>query len=114
MSESIHICGLEVLVHIGVPEEERAMAQTLWLDVEMRAGRSFREMGDEVRNTIDYAEVAEAVTALAAERPRRLIETLACEVREMIESRFGGRGVKVVVRKKVLPNADYVAVVSGD
>jgi len=112
MNESIHIHGLEVPVHIGVPEEERAVVQMLWVDVEMRTARAFAMMGDEVGETIDYAAVAEEIVALGAERPRKLIETLASEIRERIEVRFHAAGVKVTVRKKILPNADYVAVVS--
>jgi 7,8-dihydroneopterin aldolase/epimerase/oxygenase len=112
MSESIVISGLAVQAYIGVPEEERAVAQTLWIDVEMHTAIRFSEMGDQVENTIDYAEVAGAVEVLAAARPRKLIETLAADVRLMIEQRFSATFVKVTVRKKILPNTDYVAVVS--
>jgi 7,8-dihydroneopterin aldolase/epimerase/oxygenase len=113
MNECILINGLAVAAHVGVPDAERAVPQTLWIDVEMRAEAAFAEMADEVERTIDYAAVAQAIEMLAAERPRRLIETLAADVRLMISQRFHATTVKVTVKKKILPNADYVAVVAA-
>lgn len=113
MNELILIRGLEVPVHIGVPDEERAAVQILWVDLEMRAACAFAEMNDDVTRTIDYAVVAEAIVLLAASRSWKLIETLAAAIRRLVMDRFGALDVKVTLRKKILPNADYVAVVSG-
>lgn len=106
----ILIEGLELTVHIGVPAEERVLAQVLRAEIAMRPARSFEQMGDAIEMTIDYDAVARRMRALAAERPRRLIETLAAEMAgELIED-FGAVWVSVTLRKRILPGTDAVAV----
>jgi dihydroneopterin aldolase len=106
----ILIEGLELAVHIGVPDEERAAAQVLRADIEMRPGMRFEEMGDEIAKTIDYDAAARRMRALAAERPRRLIETLAAEMVGELIAGFGAVWVRVTLRKRILPGTDAVAV----
>ncbi len=48
----------------------------------------FGAMDDDVARTIDYAAVAKAIRALAAERPRKLIETLAEEIAQLVLDDF--------------------------
>jgi 7,8-dihydroneopterin aldolase/epimerase/oxygenase len=108
--EQIVIKSLEVSAHIGVPEEERAEPQKLWVDIKMTADRTFAEMQDEVELTIDYAAVVNAVEKLAAARPRKLIETLASDIRDLILSSFGAKSVQVRVKKRILPQTKWVAV----
>ena len=114
VSESIYIKGLEVAAHIGVPDDERKESQRLKLDVRFQVATAFRGMGDDIAATIDYAEVAAAIERLAQERPRCLIETLADEVRTMVAEVFHATAVWVQVRKKILPNAEWVSVETGD
>ena len=109
-TNSILIEGLELAVHIGVPEEERAVAQVLRADIEMRPALSFEEMNDEIEKTIDYDAAARRMRALAAERPRRLIETLAAEMAAELISGFGAQSVVITLRKRILPGTDAVAV----
>lgn len=111
MKEMIVIKGLAVQVRIGVPDAERAQAQTVWMDLEMSARHAFREMNDEVQRTVDYAVVAEAVVKLGAERERRLIETLASDAADLILGHFDVVWVRVTVRKRILPNTDCVEVI---
>jgi dihydroneopterin aldolase len=114
VSESIYIKGLEVAAHIGVPDEERRESQRLKLDVRFQVATAFRDMGDDIAATTDYAEVAAAIERLVQERPRHLIETLADEVRVMVAEVFHSTSVWVRVRKKILPNAEWVSVETGD
>lgn len=109
-NEFICIKGLEVTSHIGVPDEERAEAQTLWVDVRMVGPTPFSACEDEVTRTIDYAAVALAIQDIAQARPRKLIETLAAEIRDRILTQFSAREVEVRIRKRILPNAQWVAV----
>lgn len=106
----IHVRGLKVATRIGVPDEERSEPQTLELNLAMRPVRSFGEMEDEVDRTIDYHAVSLAVEALAAKGERRLVETLADEVAELVLGRFGAAAVRVEIRKFILPQTDWVGV----
>lgn len=108
--DEIEIRRLEVETHIGVPDEERAEAQTLWISVWMRLGQGFYGLQDKVKNTVDYHAVSVALSELAASKPRCLIETLATDVAEFLLSTYPLQSVDVKVEKKILPNAEFVAV----
>jgi dihydroneopterin aldolase len=106
----ILIAGLRVKTWIGVPDEERAAAQEVEIDIRIRPGRDFQEIGDDLSQTIDYGRVCERVDWLAGVRPRRLIETLADEVACLILEEFGVQLVEVELRKFILPQTRHVAV----
>ncbi len=110
LADEIHLHGLDLPVQIGVPEEERAAWQTLQADVILSVATRFEELGDEIDRTIDYSAVANRLRALAAERPRRLIETLATEMTACLLAEFGALRVSVTLRKRILPGCDHVAV----
>jgi phosphoglycolate phosphatase len=114
--DEIRISALRLTTHIGVPEEERAGSQVLEADVTLRIRRRFEAMDDDIAATIDYAAVAARLQALAAERPRRLIETLAAEMAACVLEEFQAIGVTLELRKRILPDTDHVAVrlVRGD
>jgi len=108
--DEIHIAGLRLTTHIGVPDEERATSQVLEADVTLRIAGRFEAMNDEISGTIDYAAVAARLQELAAERPRRLIETLAAEMAACVMEEFQAVGVSIDLRKRILPDTDHVAV----
>lgn len=109
-SDEIEIRRLQVETCIGVPDGERAEPQSLWISVWMRPGQGFSGLQDKVENTVDYHAVSIAIAELAASKPRHLIETLAIETAEMLLENFALESVDVKVEKKILPNADFVAV----
>lgn len=108
--DEIEIRRLQVETHIGVPDEERAEPQTLWISVWMRPALGFASLQDQVENTVDYYAVSLRLVDLAASKPRRLIETLATDVAEFLLTNYPLRSVDVKVEKKILRNADFVAV----
>ncbi len=108
--DEIEIRRLEVETHVGVPDEERATPQTLFISVWMRPSQDFSGLRDRVENTIDYYEVSLRLTELAASKPRHLIETLATETAEYLLSNYPLQSVDVKVEKRILPNTDFVAV----
>ena len=109
MSEII-IDSLRVKTWIGVPDEERSGAQEVEIDLRIRPARNFAEMQDDIALTVDYAAVCQRVSELAAERPRRLIESLAREIGEVVLSEFGAASVVVEIRKFILPETRHVGV----
>lgn len=108
--DEIEIRRLEVECHIGVPDEERAVPQKLWVTVKMQPSQGFLGLQDRVQNTIDYYEVSLKITELAIQKPRHLIETLAIDLAETLLTSYPLRSVNVEIEKRILPNADYVAV----
>ena len=109
-TDTIIIQGLELPVQIGVPDEERAGWQTLRADLELGLMGRVEAFGDDLSQTVDYDSVAKQVRALASERPRHLIETLAGEIATALLETRAISSVKVTLKKRILPGVDYVAV----
>ena len=76
----------------------------------MRPAQGFLGLQDKMENTVDYHAVSLGLAELAASKPRHLIETLATDVAEFLLSTYPLGSVDVKVEKKILPNADFVAV----
>ncbi len=107
---AIHVRGLEVETRIGVPDEERASPQRLKIDLEMEPAVDFGGMEDEVDRTIDYHRASVAVRELAATGERKLVETLASEIADLMIGRFGAVRVRIRIRKYILPWTEWVGV----
>lgn len=110
-SDGIQINAMRVEAHIGVPDEERVEPQTLTIDLELTPRNSFDELDDDIGRTVDYHAIWTRVRAIAAERPRKLIETLADEIaRQLLKDFSELNGLKVRVNKFILPDTDSVSV----
>jgi dihydroneopterin aldolase len=112
MSEAcqIEIRRLKVKTHIGVPDEERAEVQELLVTVKITPRVPFSATGDEIGQTIDYAALAEGLKVLALAKPRKLIETLASDIADLVLGHPLAVSVEVMVEKFILPDAECVAV----
>lgn len=110
MNDEIHILGLDLPVRIGVPEAERETWQVLSADIRLGLKRGFDTMGDDLSHTLDYAVAASEAKAVAARQPRKLLEVLASELVAHFLKSEAVRTVEVVLRKRILPGTDCVAV----
>jgi len=106
----IEIRRLRVVCRIGVPDEELAVPQELRVSVTISISTPFTEMADDLEKTLDYAALATGIQALAAARPRRLIETLASDIADHVLTSPAAAAVEVTVEKFILPDTDCVAV----
>jgi dihydroneopterin aldolase len=107
--DEIIVAGLELMAHIGVPEAERATPQRLTLWLVMEPAASFGALGEDIRRTVDYAEVCNRVRNLVSGRPWVLIETLVSEIADAILREFACVQVRAELRKFVLADTEYVA-----
>lgn len=99
MPSRIVIERVEFHAHVGVSEEERRVAQPIALDVEMdwptaRAGAS-----DDLRDTIDYARVAERLIESAVRQHDKLLETVAERLLTTLFAEFPVDAAYLWVRK---------------
>jgi len=106
----IIIKGLQIDAAVGVADAERDNPQRLEVDAVITPLETFVAVADDISRTVDYQAAAQRIAELARSRPRRLIETLASELAEMLVVEFHAGRAEVEVRKFVLPNTDYVAV----
>ena len=109
-ADTIEIRRLRVECHIGVPDEERAAPQALWITLHLSPAQGFLGLADDIRHTIDYQAVAGEVREFCAARPRRLIETLAVETAGLLLERHPLAAVRVSVEKRILPDTECVVV----
>lgn len=108
--DTIELRRLRVTTHIGVPDDERADPQTLLVTIRMISTQGFTDLADDISRTIDYYAVSLEIEALAAAKPRRLIETLAVDIAEHLLANHLLRKVAITIEKHILPNTECVAV----
>lgn len=103
--DQITIDGLQLWTHIGWPDEERLHPQLLRVTVVMEV-RSIREAAqqEDLARTVNYYAVAQDLKALAAEKPRRLIETLAEECAAWVLTHYAVEEVTIELEKYILPD----------
>ena len=106
----ISIQGLEVMSHVGVPEEERATLQRLLIDLRFASSAQPEELQDDIARTVDYHEVSLRVSEISENRPRKLIETLADDLATALLAEFHLRWIDVTIRKFILPKTEWVGV----
>jgi 7,8-dihydroneopterin aldolase/epimerase/oxygenase len=110
LSEWFQIADLRVPTRLGVPQAERANAQTIAFTVRFQILRSFSELHDDIGRTVDYGAVAEEIRVTARENRTQLIETLVSEVADRLIARFPLARVEVELKKFILADAQYVSV----
>jgi len=106
----IVIKGLSVECCVGVPDEERSRPQRLLIDATLTPRIAFADLQDDIVHTADYDLAARRISAVARARPRRLIETLAVELADMLLAEFPLTRAEVEIRKFILPETEHVAV----
>lgn len=108
--DTIAIRRLKVSTHIGVPDDERAKPQDLWINLQLTPIRNFDGLADRIELTVDYHAVATEITQLAQARPRKLIETLATDIANHLLLQHPLTQVVVEIEKRILPDTDCVSV----
>ena len=106
----IRIEQLEVLAHIGVPDDERASAQKLTFNLALFPARSLDDLNDEIGRAVNYAAVCDEVKKFVGQRRDKLIETLADALASHLLEAFEIRRVTVELRKYILPDVEFVSV----
>ena len=110
MNDFIHIDQLEVFAHIGVPDDERASAQRLILNITFWPAHQALELRDEIGRTIDYAAVCAETKDFVQGRSDRLIETLADALATRLLEVFEIQKITIELRKFILPEVEFVSV----
>lgn len=110
-TDQIHIEQLEVFARVGVTENERANPQRLTLSITVWPREPFANLQDDITRATNYSGVCAVARDFASDRSDRLIETLASELAAKLLQSFAIEKVRLELRKFVLPDAEYVAVI---
>lgn len=87
MSATITISRLRVYARHGVMEQERRVGNNFEVTVCLRCDVSAAAAADDISLAINYAEVVEEIQRVMAV-PRRLLETVATDIRDAICARW--------------------------
>jgi len=101
--DTISINGMELLCHIGVPEEERSTRQRLTATISLVPPTAFSDMGDDLALTIDYDALSRRLKSLAENEPSVLLESLAHRLALCCTQEFGALRATVELHKYILP-----------
>ncbi len=96
--DKVILSGARFRVRVGVTEQERARPQDIVVDAELHFDTREAGRTDDLRLTVDYAAVREALLA-ACEPPCALVETLAERMAAAVLDGFPVEAVRVLVRK---------------
>ena len=84
----VEITGLSLYTHHGVTEAEREIGQRLVVDLRLEVGEVDATVTDLVEDTVDYAEVCQAVALVAQQRSYRTLERLCAAMAERLLDNF--------------------------
>ena len=112
--DTIHIRNMQFYAFHGVNTEEKILGQRFEVDVALSVDTRSAGLSDDLRRTINYAQVYKVVKRIVEEERFDLIEALAETLATQIGKQFGPDGVRICVRKPHVPLKgsvlDYVAV----
>ncbi len=113
MSDRIVLSGMRFEGHHGASEEERELAQTIELDVELELDLAASGRADDLTLTVDYGPVIERCRQIVEVRSFHLLEAIAEAVCADLLTATTADRVTVRVRKLAVPvdaDIDFAAV----
>ena len=107
----IFLRELKVTTLIGIYEREKVVPQTLQIDLDIALPNSRACTSDDIKDALDYAEVAKHLQAVLSEGHFSLMETLAEHIAQIIIKDFKAPWVKVSVAKlQAIQNCKMVGI----
>jgi dihydroneopterin aldolase len=95
----IYLHGLKCPCTIGVWEWEKAITQTLVLDIEIATDTAKAAENDDLKDALDYQAIAARVQAYAKGNAFELIETLVERLARLILDEFSTPWVRIKLDK---------------
>ena len=109
--DRVFIEELTVFAQIGVYDWEQQIKQKLVFDLEMAWDCKQAAETDDVAYCLNYAEVSQAIIDYVESKPFLLIERMAYEMADLLESRYQLQGLKIKLSKpKAVAQARNVGV----
>lgn len=84
MAEIITLVAVKAYGYHGVLESERQEGQDFIVDVSMEVDTAPAAYSDDVRQTVNYAEVAADIVSIIEGEPRNLIETVVAQIADTV------------------------------
>ena len=94
------LADVRLLARIGVSEEEREAPQECRADLDLYGSFRAAAETDDLAFSMDYCRILDCVEETAAERPYRLVETLAWALARKVLGNFPVALARVRLRKR--------------
>lgn len=95
----IYLHGLKIDATIGIWDWEKAIKQTIVIDLDMGADIRKAAASDDVKDTLNYKAVAKRVQQFVGDSSYELVETLAEKIAEIVLNEFDVPWVRVKLNK---------------
>ena len=104
MADRIELKGLKFHANHGVLEHETVFGQAFSLDITCWLDFAGAARDDDLTQTVNYAELADAALKIATGTPRQLIETVVVEIAETAMRSYDAlHAVEVTLHKPHAP-----------
>jgi len=100
---TIEVRGLSLFTHHGVTAAEREVGQRLVMDIRLEVGDCDATVTDLVEDTVDYGEVCNTVSLVAAQRSYKTLERLCSAVADRLLDDYSADEVWVKAAKPEPP-----------
>ena len=100
---TIEVRGLSLFTHHGVTAAEREIGQRLVMDIRLEVGDCDATVTDLVEDTVDYGEVCNTVSLVAAQRSYKTLERLCSAVADRLLDDYSADEVWVKAAKPEPP-----------
>ena len=97
--DRVFVKDLRVECIVGIWNWERALEQTVSIDLEMAWDIRPAAESDNIEQTLDYRSVSKRVAAFIQESKFQLIETMAEQVAALIQKEFNVPWLQVTIHK---------------
>ncbi len=110
MTPTLSLVDLELLCHIGVPQEERAHPQKL-LCTAIFPVTDFKKAAqtDNLEHTVNYFDLSQLLRKTAQVKERKLIETLAHDLAQIAFQHFPIPWIDLELKKFILPETRHIS-----
>jgi len=96
----IFLRDLRIDTIIGIYDWERETRQTVVLDLEMSTDVARAAASDDIRDALNYKDIAKRLISFVSESEYQLVETLAEECAHIIRNEFNVQWVRLSLNKQ--------------
>lgn len=112
MTDKVFIHELTAFASIGAYDWEHSIKQCLVFNIEMIWDFKQAAQTDDIQHCLNYAEVSQAILDFVEKRPFKLVETVAYQVADLLQQKFGIPALRIELHKpKAVAQASSVGVI---
>ena len=110
MTPTLSLVDLELLCHIGGPQEERAHPQKLLCTATVPVPNLKKAaQTDNIQHTLNYFNLSQLLRKTAQAKERKLIETLATDLAQSTFAAFPIPWIDLELKKFILPETRHIS-----